>query len=253
MQTRAFKCILGAVVADAATQPLHWIYDAEKLRTIVSSASMQPEFYSPPQNPFYSIPVGSNTCYGDQIMALLESLAESKGWNPNDYIKRLVAVFGPGTPYEQGMSGRNQLPIKNPWRNKALTLFVDSVLAGKTYPNTGTEDDEQVDSIVKIIPLVALFAGNDLLINYVEDVVRITQNNSTAVGFAIAAALILEGCILGSTAQQAVEKTLKTFRDPNWKQRSMVEDAPFIAGKLEETLRLSSKPHAEVVQKLGKS
>jgi len=250
---RGRKCILGALLADAASQPLHWIYQNEKMETILKENGPKLEFHSPSKNPFYTIPLGLNTCYGDQVLVLLESLVENKGvWNPQDYIQKLLKTFGPNTSYEDGMKGRDKLPISFPWRHGSLTKFVNNVNAGKGYPDTGT-DDEQVDAILKIIPLVALMAGSEQLIDCVEDVIRITQDNDIAIGFGIASALVLEGCLLGKTAQQSVEACISTLRNPQWKKRSEISSCSFIATKLEDTLLLKGTPHYDVVQKLGKS
>ena len=36
-------------------------------------------FWDPSQNPFYTLPLGSNSCYGDQSFVILKSLVENKG------------------------------------------------------------------------------------------------------------------------------------------------------------------------------
>ena len=37
------------------------------------------EFYPKPECPFYTIPVGSNSAYGDQVYVTLKNVAENKG------------------------------------------------------------------------------------------------------------------------------------------------------------------------------
>jgi len=59
--------ILGALVADAATQPLHWIYDEQKLAAATQGIESAPEFATPSRNPFYTLPTGSFTCTYDYI------------------------------------------------------------------------------------------------------------------------------------------------------------------------------------------
>ena len=59
-------------------QPMHWIYNYEKLDAILGDR-VEIEFTTPSVNPFYSIETGKQTCYGDQAFALLESLVECKG------------------------------------------------------------------------------------------------------------------------------------------------------------------------------
>ena len=58
--------------------PIHWVYDIAKLDEILSGHK-NPEFIPKFHCPFYTLPVGSNSCYGDQAYALLTSLVENKG------------------------------------------------------------------------------------------------------------------------------------------------------------------------------
>ena len=60
-----------------AGQPLHWVYDDNVMQRVTEGK--QPEFMSPPANPFYTIPVGAQSNYGDQALVLLKSLAKCKG------------------------------------------------------------------------------------------------------------------------------------------------------------------------------
>ena len=62
----------------SVAQPLHWIYNEDKLKGIIGSKE-EVEFWEPSQNPFYRIPVGQQTCYGDQAYVILNSLVEKKG------------------------------------------------------------------------------------------------------------------------------------------------------------------------------
>jgi len=183
------------------------------------------------------------------MMTLLESLVESKGWNPKDYISKTYTTFGPSSQYHLGMTARTNLPMAYPWRQKSLTMFVENVDKGKVYPETGSED-EQIDAVVKIIPIVALLAGSHDLIQKVEDVIRITQDSDISVGFGLAGAMILESIMLGNPPLDAVKSCIQTLRNPKW---SSLGVCPFVASKLEEVIRLSSTPHLDLVQKLGKS
>lgn len=59
-------------------QPLHWVYDQQKLSDLLSQVS-HPEFRPESANPFYRRETGNQSCYGDQAYVLLESLSECKG------------------------------------------------------------------------------------------------------------------------------------------------------------------------------
>jgi hypothetical protein len=58
VKSRAKAAILGGFVADAATMPLHWIYDVEKIKELVGDKN--PEFFSPPSCPFYTYELGED-------------------------------------------------------------------------------------------------------------------------------------------------------------------------------------------------
>lgn len=59
-------------------QPLHWVYDLQKLRGFLDE-NPNPEFRPKPENPFYRRQTGKQSCYGDQAFVLLESLSECGG------------------------------------------------------------------------------------------------------------------------------------------------------------------------------
>lgn len=52
IRERARAALLAAFTADAATAPLHWIYDVNQLAGLVGNGS--PLFYSPWSCPFYT-------------------------------------------------------------------------------------------------------------------------------------------------------------------------------------------------------
>ena len=60
---RAKGALAGALVADAATMGLHWIYDQAKIQALLDAKGKQsaPEFYEPPSCPFYQVGTDS-TC-----------------------------------------------------------------------------------------------------------------------------------------------------------------------------------------------
>ena len=80
-EQRKIAALVGACVADAASRPLHWVYDMEALEKYLNETfddgvdrNKQPEFYPENKSPFYSLPTGENSCYFDITMASLESL-----------------------------------------------------------------------------------------------------------------------------------------------------------------------------------
>lgn len=104
---RRKAAVLGALVADAATMPLHWyarqltddrtrfahhhtcmtpmnprLYVPDDIEYKVDmSASKQPAFHDPPSCPFYEYPLGALSPYGDEVLPLLDSLIGMQRWN----------------------------------------------------------------------------------------------------------------------------------------------------------------------------
>jgi hypothetical protein len=74
VQQRAVAAVLGACVADAASRPLHWVYDTDKLESIIAGSDAA--FFSPSACPFYTLSTGSNSCYHDQMLVGLQALSQ---------------------------------------------------------------------------------------------------------------------------------------------------------------------------------
>ncbi|KAL1280157.1 hypothetical protein QQF64_014757 [Cirrhinus molitorella] len=198
---RAIGAIIGSAIADAAAQPLHWVYDLQKLSVLLSQ-SPEPEFRPESANPFYRRNTGQQSCYGDQAFVLLESLSECGGLNVEDLKQRTYKFFGPGSeydtpvndPYRDKGAPRPQLPIEGPWRQASLKSFIKNVDAGKA--ETGCETDNQIDGVAKLAPIIACYAGKPEMLERVEEATRVTQNNDICVAVTLAAARFLEHFIL---------------------------------------------------------
>jgi len=227
---RALGAIIGSAVADAAAQPLHWLYDLQKLKGLLSE-NPHPEFRPESANPFYRRETGKHSCYGDQAYVLLESLSICGGLNVDDLKKRTLTFFGPGSeydtpvndPYRERGGPRPQLPIEGPWRHGSLKNFLKNVDAGKE--ETGSETDFQVDGIAKMAPIVACYAGKPDMLEKVENAVRVTQNNDACVAETLAAARFLEHFILNGADPKALESVLGQLSDPNRKQAQDLDKA----------------------------
>jgi len=70
---RAKSAIIGGFVADAATMPLHWIYDQSLVEKMMKRDGdiRGAEFFDPPSCPFYSYSLGEQSPYGDEVMPLV--------------------------------------------------------------------------------------------------------------------------------------------------------------------------------------
>ncbi|KAG8009364.1 Crystallin J1B [Nibea albiflora] len=220
LRDRAIGAIIGAAVADAAAQPMHWIYSPDKLKEILSDLEPCPEFRPQSANPFYRRTTGEQTCYGDQAYVLLESLSQCGDVNVEDLTKRFYKFFGPGTvydlplndPYRKKGGPKAILPIDGPWRNGSLKAFFRNVDAGKE--ETGSDVDCQMDGVTKLAPVVAMYAGRPEMLEKVEKAMRVTQNNDMCLAVTLAAARFLEHFILNGPDRNALDAVLAQLNDP---------------------------------------
>ncbi|KAL0966919.1 hypothetical protein UPYG_G00302270 [Umbra pygmaea] len=247
---RALGAIIGSAVADAAAQPLHWVYDLDKLEGFLHEAPT-PEFRPISANPFYRRDTGSQSCYGDQAFVLLESLSECGGLNVDDLRRRMYKFFGPGSeydtpandPYRDKSGPRTQLPIEGPWRHASIKSFIRNMDAGKD--ETGCETDNQPDGIAKLAPIVAFYAGKPDMLEKVEDAVRVTQNNDVCVADTLAAARILEHFMLNGPSENVLEAVVDLLTDPDRKQPQDQDKA--VVGHIYQVRENLPKAHQDII------
>mmetsp|Transcript_11684 Transcript_11684/g.17963 ORF Transcript_11684/g.17963 Transcript_11684/m.17963 type:complete len:304 (-) Transcript_11684:365-1276(-) len=215
----AAAALIGAITSDAAAQTSHWNYQRDAFHNVLGDAGRMdnPEFFS--LNPFYSVPVGGQSCYGDQIIEIARHLSSCTQKNDeantidlaltspdclNDLVNRFETSFGPESaygPWPVDSEYKPKKPINGPWRHASIKGFLTNLSLGKRrIPECGS-DDSQADSIAKSIPVVCAYAGSSELLDRVETVVRLTQNSDEAVEYAQVAALVVEACIMGTDYQ----------------------------------------------------
>ncbi|XP_076436592.1 crystallin J1A-like [Babylonia areolata] len=257
---RRVAAVVGALVADAAAQPLHWIYDESKLKGIIGDKE-EVEFWEPSQNPFYRIPVGRPTCYGNQAYVILRSLVDKRGVDCEDLKAATYKSFGPESPYEDPENARYTvgkedkinvkatLPISRPWRHGSIKHFLKNMEAGKE--DTGSDTDDQIDCVLRMVPVCALYAGRADMLDRVEDVLRVTQNSDTAICMGLAAARVLEQYILHGKSDGVLEKVMTDLGDKGRQNPQELDRAAI--GYLRQVQKcLDLSHHAAVTQNFRK-
>uniref|UniRef100_A0A671M9E9 Selenoprotein J n=1 Tax=Sinocyclocheilus anshuiensis TaxID=1608454 RepID=A0A671M9E9_9TELE len=233
---RAIGAIIGSAVADAAAQPLHWVYDLQKLSMLLSQ-SPEPEFRPESANPFYRRNTGQQSCYGDQAFVLLESLSECRDLNVEDLKQVNDPYRDKGVCIVSNMAPRPQLPLEGPWRQASLKSFIKNVNAGKA--ETGCETDNQIDGVAKLAPIVACYAGKPEMLERVEEATRVTQNNGICVAVTLAAARFLEHFILNGPDPKALDAVLEQLSDTNRKNPQELDKA-IIGISIKDNLSISA-------------
>ncbi|KAF6253565.1 ADP-ribosylation/Crystallin J1 [Scenedesmus sp. NREL 46B-D3] len=195
---RAKGAVVGALVADAATMGLHWIYDQDKLQQLLASKQAAPEFFDPPSCPFYEMPSGSLSPYGGELHALLRYMSQPaqqpqvSGKAPLDGASWAAALAG---YFKDVYAG---------YKNKSVKSLLANIEEGRAYPATGDAEDTQANSLCKLPLIAAVYAGTPELAAAVEASIRAQQNNDASVSMGLAAAKILEKVILGSSIDEAL-------------------------------------------------
>lgn len=99
LEERRIGAVVGALVADAAAQPIHWNYKTADLDDFLKDKE-EVAFLDPSRNPFYCIQTGKHSCYGDQSRTILKSLVEFEGVNVGQLKESISVAFGPYSEYE---------------------------------------------------------------------------------------------------------------------------------------------------------
>lgn len=180
VENRSKNMVLGALVADAATMGLHWIYDQDHIRKRVTDA---PEFTAPKAENYDGVPayfahpdrtVGQQSQYGEQLIVMQRALAQNGGaFDLPTYIAAFRAHFGYGGTY---------------------VGYIDHATRG-SLDNYGKADDDkltetrgavdvQMPAIAKLPGLIpALWAhkiSGDAFDSTVDDAIRATSDHAEA-------------------------------------------------------------------------
>ena len=181
VKQRAIFAIIGSAVADAAVRPFHWVYDTQKLATIVDSSPC-PEFWSTSMSPYYSMPTGCRSCYSDEALAMLRSLsplADSTSLSSillTNYKEQLCSMFSDNSAYAVSLAGRpyiydhtmqldanqekrseERVVVAGPWMNGSVITFLKKNQQGEDQ--SGNTSLQETDGMCGAIPLVGRLAA----------------------------------------------------------------------------------------------
>jgi hypothetical protein len=145
--------ILGSVVADAASIPLTWIYKDATMKEIVGDEN--PEFWKESKCPFFKVPFGHNSCYGDETITSLKALAGNNGQVDLKTISSALQAFygSADSPYQVALARRaeKKYPVPGPWINGGVIQFLKNTEAGVSPP--GSADCEDNDGFAVSLPV----------------------------------------------------------------------------------------------------
>ncbi|EGD80086.1 hypothetical protein PTSG_10360 [Salpingoeca rosetta] len=189
-------CVVGGLLSDAATTPLHWVYDVAKLSTFLKENGIvdEPEFCSKPQCPFYEAKVGDLSPYGGEYVAMLNGLAKTDAANkgtldPKAVEKEMCEFFASWKGY----------------KNHVTKTLEANAAKGATYPDTADKDDNQANGMAKAPLIAAAFGKADDFVATAKAAVALMQSRPSAVQYGLAAAIITKNVLDGATVGDAIK------------------------------------------------
>mmetsp|Transcript_27247 Transcript_27247/g.83652 ORF Transcript_27247/g.83652 Transcript_27247/m.83652 type:complete len:275 (-) Transcript_27247:477-1301(-) len=201
---KAWRAVVGAAVGDASAARCHWQYDPKKLAEIVGDRELA--FYDGEQlcNPFYTVKPGASTCYGDQLVCVAASLAQTAPTvDVDDIARRFRERFHDAEDYKEAAPRKQKYayggdqqarspPIAGPWIHGTIEKFLSGEVDDK---------DTSADALMRSIPVAAVAAvadfTEDQLRDAVDAVVCVTQRSNVAREHALLVARALVAVIRG--------------------------------------------------------
>ncbi|MGI9492502.1 MAG: ADP-ribosylglycohydrolase family protein, partial [Geminicoccaceae bacterium] len=193
--------VLGALVADAATMGLHWLYEPERIASIANR--IDPVFLAADRQHFEGAKGyfahegkhgGEPSQYGAVLALAMDSLVASEG-KPDlaDYQRRFLAFFGPG--------GEWKGYIDRPTRGTLANLG-DAV--GDETPDVTGIDDDQLPSLSPVPAVIAAGPDHPDLEARVISMVRVTNDNALASEAALITTRLIRAMLHGETLDSAL-------------------------------------------------
>ena len=143
LNQRKIASVLGAVVADAASVPLEWIYDEAKLVEVVGERE-EVAFWPKCESPYFDLPTGSVSCYSDEMLTTLGSMATSQQVSIDQITRAVEETFGsPSSPYQVSLARRGEgYPVEGPWLNGVIIQSVKNIKSGKQPSGDSKKKDQ---------------------------------------------------------------------------------------------------------------
>ncbi|MCP5307939.1 MAG: ADP-ribosylglycohydrolase family protein [Zoogloeaceae bacterium] len=206
MQASA-RLIYGALVADAASLGLHWIYDPARLAEIAERGDVV--FLEPDAANYEGCKgsfvhelkrAGALSGYGEYCALMLRHLAGREGrFSRVGYQTLFRRYFGPGGAYVGYVDRPTRLTIQK------LLPFEDPA----SYPQPSGVKDDQLPALAALPAVVACAhcqgRDRDALLDEIEHVVRVTSDDAAAVQAARVAGVVLFELLAHTSLEGALQ------------------------------------------------
>ena len=236
---------LGATVADAATRPLHWVYDPKKLKSYIKGKK-EIAFLKKNKSPFYSIKTGKVSGYNDIGQVMFKTLIQTKKKSEilKVFKKNIIINFGQGSAYWRNLKIRKKYkkikwkkPLNGPWIHQNILETIQNIKIKKN--STGGIKVNESDGYCAALPYY-LYNNND---EDLKRVIKSVANSKINEIYALAKLKIID------LAMKGEKSPLNTFAQKYGKKRYFKE----VNANIKKVLRFKKHNHTKVVKKFGKA
>ena len=199
LKHRVQNIVRLSFISDAATMPLHWIYDQNKIASIISNNadSNNVTFYPIPSCPFYKYQFGYLSPWGDENLALLKSISEYGSFN-----KEIVSQS-----YYDFFKSYEIETISKPFigrLNHVPKEFIKNREKEEDMDEDFSVNDIQAHGIIRVPVLVARYFGKTNLSSIVEEAVGILQSTTLSKQSSVLLAKLLEYSLLHDVSVKSI-------------------------------------------------
>ena len=233
---------LGSTVADAASRPLHWVYDQKKLLTYIKGKK-DFAFLKVNKSPFYNIKTGKVSGYNDVGQTMFKTLVEGHQNIETRFKKNIIKNFGQGSLYWKNYRLRAKYRkvkdwrgiIKGPWIHQNIIETIQNIKKNKKL--TGGKKVNESDGYCAALPYF-LFGYN---FNNLKKIISIVTVSKISIKYALAKFYLIDLALKGS--KNPIKEFIFRYKKDSY-FKSVVKD-------IEKVKKLKKKPHALIVKKLG--
>lgn len=203
-ETPTSALLLGALVADAASLGLHWLYDPERIAQIVAKrdgsaafAPVDPAFFDGAKGYFAhgARQAGMLTQYGEALYLAMRCMIDNGGtFDASAQRNAFAAHFGAGGAY----TGYIDRPTRG-----ALER-----IAGEVLPSG--IDDDQNPALARLPAIVATSHGSPELLKTAKEAMQITNVNEVAEAYNAVFAELLRRVVTGTPVKDALDAAADT-------------------------------------------
>jgi len=247
--SKKVAAMVGAVVGDAASIQLEWIYDQRKLEAIVPEGQ-NPEFWPESHNKYFTLPNGKYSCYADEAVQTLNVMASNDcKFDERKVLDHYIEYFGdPKSPYQIAVSKRDPrtihtgTPIEGPWIQGTLLKMLKRV-ENNIYP-PGPKDTDEHDGLEVILPY-AIQQSPNLDFDQLIKGIHLTARDPNCVRHHLAEAYVISQYIKG--AEDPIEETRQKFHSFN----TLLDDVIYKELTVVQQATASGMEAKDLVRRLG--